>query len=187
MHSLTPITSLGGKTPLTTNIGTITIAEVDSLALASIATRKGGKTATERVLKSILGSVPAVGKTAAKDDITGFWMGPDQWMITAPLETHETMADDLVAQVKSKASITEQTGAWAVFDITGDAMPDVCERLCGVPIREMTVGDVRRTTIHQLGCFVTPMNSGNTLRVVGPRASARSLYHAIEVAAKSVA
>ncbi|SHG60887.1 sarcosine oxidase subunit gamma [Cognatiyoonia sediminum] len=187
MHSLSPITALGGQTPKITTIGSINVSEIDSLALASIATRKGGKTVTEKVLKSMIGSVPAVGKTCSKGSFSGFWMGPDQWMITAPLETHETIADDLVAAVVSKASVTEQTGAWAIFDISGAAMPDVCERLCAVPIREMNVGDVCRTSIHQLGCFVTPMNSGNTLRVVGPRASARSLYHAIEVAAKSVA
>ncbi len=187
MHSLTPITALGGQTPQTTTIGTVTITEIETVALASVATRKGGKTATEKVVKSFVGAVPAVGKSASKGDITGFWIGPDQWMIAAPLETHETMADDLVAQVSSKASITEQTGAWAIFDITGDAMPDICERLCALPIREMAAGDVRRSSVHQLGCFVMPIADGQTLRLIGPRASAGSLHHAILAAAGSVA
>lgn len=186
MHSLTPITALGGQTPQTTTIGTVTITEIETIALASVATRKGGKTATEKVVKSMIGAVPTVGKSTSKGDITGFWIGPEQWMITVPLETHETMVDDLVAQVKSKASITEQTGAWAIFDISGDAMPDICERLCAVPIREMTVGDVRRSSVHQMGCFIMPTGE-KTLRVIGPRSSAGSLHHAILEAARSVA
>ena len=186
MHSLKPITALGGSTPQTTTIGSVTIAEVDDIALASVATRKGGKTATDKLLKSTIGAVPAIGKTASKGEVSGFWVGPDQWMIAAPLASHETIADDLASRANSKASITEQTGAWAIFDISGAAMADVCERLCAAPIRSMATGDVTRSTIHQISCFLIPLPDGETLRMIGPRAPAGSLHHAILSAATSV-
>ena len=187
MHSLKPITALGGHEPRTDVIGSVTISEIDTLALASIATRRGGKTATHKLMKKLIGEVPAPARASWKSDTFGFWMGPDQWMIAAPIETHETIADDLAAELGKAASVTEQSGAWAAFDITGDAMKDVCERLCAAPIRSMSTGDAQRSTVHQLGCFVVPMPEDNSVRIFGPRASAGSLHHAIVDAAKSVA
>ena len=85
------------------------------------------------------------------------------------------------------ASVTEQTGAWVCFDITGPAMPDLCERLCNVPIRRMQAGDAQRTVIHHLGCFVIRQQAADHIRILGPRASAASLHHALIEAAHSTA
>jgi sarcosine oxidase subunit gamma len=82
--------------------------------------------------------------------------------------------------------VTEQTGAWVVFDVTGAAMRDVMELLCAVPIRTVIAGDTQRT-IHHLGCFVIRRNADDHVRILGPRASAGSLHHALIAAAHSVA
>lgn len=184
MHSLKPITALGGSEPRIDTFGALAIAEVDTLSLASVAMRQKGKTATHRVVKSLLGSVPGPGQTAAKGDYSGLWMGPDQWMIAAPMDSHEDLADQLVAKLGQAASVTEQSGAWAAFDLTGESMFDACERLCAAPIRKMAVGDAQRSTVHQLGCFVIKQDA--SIRILGPRASTGSLHHALIDAAKSV-
>ena len=184
MHDLKPIAAIGSG-PET--IGTMTIAENTNVALASVAARKDGLTKCKKVLKSVLGAVPDVGRAVLHDPEAGFWMGPDQWRIGAPMDSHEDIADQMKAQLGSAASVTEQSGAWVVFDVTGDAMPDMCELLCNVPIRRVTAGDVQRTMIHQMSCFVIRREDENHIRVLGPRASAHSLHHALVTAARSVA
>lgn len=185
MHSLSPSTALGGDEPRVDNIGSITITEVPFVAIASVAARLGGEKATATALKSYIGAAaPDAGKSLGKAPLLAFWTGPDQWMVTAPMETHELIADDLTAKVKGKASITEQSGAWVQFDVEGDGKVDMFERLSALPIRNMVAGDANRTRIEQLGCFV--LHHGEKISILGPRASTGSLHHALLAAATSI-
>ncbi len=187
MSDLEPITALGANTPRSDSIGGVTITENDGLALASVAARHRQVTKCAKLLGAFLGgSPPGPGKARLADPVAGFWIGPDQWMIGAPLDSHESLADDLKAKLGDTASVTEQTGAWACFDVTGAAMPDLCERLCNVPIRTMQAGDAQRTLIHHLGCFVIRRTDADHIRILGPRASAGSLHHALIVGAQSL-
>ena len=187
MDDLQPITALGGATPRVDVFDHITITENDGVALASVAARLGREADCHKVLKKLLGDVPATGRAVLHDPEAGFCMGPEQWMLGAPRATHELIADQLKSLFGDAASVTEQTGAWACFDITGPAMRDVCERLCNVPIRQMTAGDAQRTVIHQLGCFVIRRTDEDHIRIFGPRASAATLHHALYTAAVSTA
>lgn len=187
MHDLKRVTALGGAQPRVDQFDHVTITENDGLALASVAARMGREKDCQKALKKLLGDVPGPGRAQLHDPEAGFWMGPDQWMIGAPRETHEMLADTLKNLLGDAASVTEQSGAWVTFDITGPAMPDLCERLCAVPIRTMTAGDAQRTVIHQLGCFVLRRADDDHIRVLGPRASADTLHHTLLTAAQSVA
>lgn len=187
MHNLRTITALGGTEARIDRFDHVTITENDGLALASVSARMGQEAACHAHLESLLGAVPGPGRAVLHDPEAGFWMGPDQWMIGAPRDTHELLADDLKARLGDAASVTEQTGAWVCFDVIGPAMPDLCERVCAVPIRRMVAGDAVRTVIHQLGCFVLRRQKDDHIRILGPRASAQTLHHALMTAAHSVA
>ncbi len=186
MHDLPVITALGGSEPRVDVFDTITIAENDGVAFASVAARIGHEAACHTVLKTLLGAVPETGRAVLHDPEAGFCMGPDQWMLGAPRATHELLADQLKALFGDSASVTEQTGAWVCFDVTGTAMRDLSERICNVPIRTMVAGDVRRTVIHQLGCFVIKRTADDHIRILGPRASAGTLHHALVTAAQAL-
>ena len=147
MHDLIATPAIGGV-PQT--IGTVTVAENTNVALASVAARNGQADTCAAGLKAILGALPDVGKAVLHNPEAGFWMGPDQWMIGAPMNTHEDIADRLKEKLGQAASVTEQSGAWVVFDVTGARMPDVCALLCNIPMRKMVAGDVQRTVIHQM-------------------------------------
>ena len=188
MHDLIPTTALGGTTARTDTIGTITITENPGVVFASVAARMGQAAKVTQTLKPLLGgTVPGPGRAQLNDPIAGFWMGPDQWMLGAPMADFEALSDDLKAKLGDTASVTEQTGAWVVFDVRGAKMPDMCELLCAIPIRTMVAGDARRTVIHQLGCFVIRRINDDHIRILGPRASAATLHHALTTAAHSVA
>lgn len=188
MHNLTALTALGGTSPVVETIGTVTLREEPNLALASVAARNGKQDACQRVLKTLLGdAAPGPGRAVLGMPLAAVWMGPDQWMIGAPHDSHEDLADRLKSKLKGAASVTEQTDAWVCFDVTGAATVDVMERLCAAPVRRMQSADATRTTIHQMGCFVIRGAASDHVRVLGARSSAGSLFHALATAAQSVA
>ncbi len=106
-------------------------------------------------------------------------------MIGADFGTHEDIAAEVKGAMKGSATVTEQTDAWAGFDLTGDGLEAVMELMCNVNMRTMQSGDAIRTTLHHLGCFVICGDPSGFMRILGPRASAGSLHHAIVTAMKS--
>jgi len=178
VHDLQTVTALGGTQPRVDTFAHITITENDGVALASVAARMGHEKACHAALKKLLGAVPQTGRAVLHDPEAGFCSGPDQWMLGAPKDTHEDLADQLKTLMGDNASITEQSGAWVCFDLRGSGMEDVTA---------MTSGDVRRTVIHQLGCFAIRRADVDHLRIFGPRASAGTLHHAILTAAQATA
>lgn len=187
MHDLKTVTALGEAKPRVDTFAHITISENDGVAFASVTARMGREAECHAAIKGLLGGVPEVGRAILRDPEAGFGMGPDQWLLGAPRATHEMLADQLKERLGDAASVTEQSGAWVCFDVTGTAMEDFCERICNIPIRRMVSGDVQRTLIHQLGCFVIRRETVDHIRILGPRASAKSLHHALLTAAHSLA
>ena len=186
MHDLKPVTALRHAAPVQETIGGLTIAENDTLALASVAARLGREEELRAGMAQMLGTCPGPNESTIKPPFEAFWITPDQWMLSAPMETHERLADTLKQRFADAASVTEQSGAWACFDVTGEATAEFCERLCPVPIRTMAPGETRRTAIHRLGCFLQVRSTGPTLRISGPRASAHTLFTALKTAADAL-
>lgn len=186
VHDLKPITALGGQTPRIDRFGGVTLTENAGLALASVTARMGHEETCRAHLADVLErDPPAVGKCVLHDPEAAFWMGPDQWMVGAPFETHEDLAAQLKDRLGSSASVTEQTDAWACFDLRGERMEAVMELCCNINIRAMRTEDATRTSIHHLGCFVLRRDPADWVRILGPRASAGSLHHALLTAMKS--
>lgn len=183
VHDLTPITALGGAIPQVDVVASVTLTENPGLALASVMARIGHEDACAKHLADLLGAdVPGPGKCQLRDPEAAFWMGPDQWMVGAPFATHEDLAAQLKARFNTTASVTEQTDAWACFDLRGDGMEAVMELCSNLNIRSMQTGDAQRTSIHHLGCFVLRRDPSDWVRILGPRSSAASLHHALKTA-----
>nr|WP_254429722.1 sarcosine oxidase subunit gamma [Ruegeria atlantica] len=144
----------------------------------------GQEASASKALAKLIGApTPDVGQHAG-ETITAFWAGPDQWMIEAPFETHEDLADQVKSAMGDTASVTEQTDGWTRFDLNGDQIPAVLELLCMLDLRKFDAGCVARCSIHHVGCFVL-CRSPESCSVYGPRSSAGSLHHAIVAAMRS--
>ena len=178
-HRLKPLTPLGQSAPQTDTIGPITISENTSIALASLATRKGRGADVAKAANTLNITLPGPGH--ATDN--ALWLAPDQWLIEAAFATHEDIVASLKPAFKDAASITEQTDAWVRFDLNGPHLPAMFELLCNLDTRAMQPGHATRTVIEHLGCYVTCHAQGFT--ILGPRSSAKSLHHALITAAKS--
>nr|WP_237212633.1 sarcosine oxidase subunit gamma [Ruegeria lacuscaerulensis] len=182
-----PITPLGGNTPRQDVIGTITITEVADQALASVAARRGQANVVRQKLSDQIGlSLPDVGNAADAAPFSAFWTGPDQWMITAPHESHELLASELKKTLGDSASVVEQTDGWCRFDVAGAGLCDLFERLSNAPVRTMASGTAIRTTAEHLGVFLWRL-AEERIAVIAPRSSAGSLHHGLLAAAKSIA
>ena len=90
--------------------------------------------------------------------VTAFWMGPDQWMLEAPYHSHEMLFEQVILEVKGKASVTEQSDGWCRFDMRGIGLASVMELLCPINMTKFKTGDAIRTSIDHLGCFVICRN-----------------------------
>ncbi len=184
MHDLTPITALGGTAAQVDKVADVTCTEVPEVALTSVAARLGKEAAAAKAIKKLLGAAaPDVGKFADAT-LNAFWMAPSQWMVEAPFDTHEDLADQAKAAVDSSASVVEQTDAWTRFDLSGGQVLAVMELLCNTDSRRMEVGAAVRTSIHHLGCFVL-RRGDQDFSIYAPRASAGSVHHAIVTGMRS--
>ena len=187
MHKLNPMNALGGNAAQVDKIGHLTLSENNNLALASVSARLGNQNACHKHVKALIGDVPGPGSCRFNDPVSGYWMGPDSWMMIAPHDTHEHLATDLKARFAQTASITEQTDGWCCFDVQGETVERLIERLCNINTREMKSGDAHRTSIEHLGCFVLRFNPMDHVRIFGPRSSAGSLHHALVTIMKAIA
>ena len=184
VHNLTATTALGGTKPRIDQHGPITLSEEPGYALASVAARKGGERATVLAIRRMIGPAAPKPNHVAGDTVTAFWTGPDQWMLEAPYDSHETLFATARAEVKGKASITEQTGGWCRFDLRGVGLATVLERLCPINMTKFQPGNATRTSIDHLGCFVV-CRALDHISIIGPRSSATSLHHGLLTAIRS--
>lgn len=187
MHDLAPLTALGSSAPQRATIGPVTITENPDRALVSVAARLGQDAACIKALTAVLGTAaPDVAQFVRGPVLGAFWTAPHCWMVDGPYDLDDPQTDldtRLKAEFGDMASVTDQSGAWVRFDLQGDGLDALFERLCNLDMARMPDGSARRTVIDHLGCFV--LRHGGGIIVYGPRSAAQSLHHALVTAARS--
>ena len=173
MASLTPTTALGGTTAFDETIGGIRIAEKAAPVMASLAMLKDKASAFTKAAGAHLGALPGPGRSQVYNRTGTVWMGPDQFLV-------EGMG------AAALAAATDQSDAWVRFDVTGDDVVAMLERLSNADSRRMAQGDATRTAIHHMHCVVICRAGGTEFTILGPRSSAASLHHALVAAAASL-
>lgn len=186
-ESLIPLTALGALAPREDTFPGLRIRERDDRALASVAARRGREAEVARALESLAGCpVPGPGGMASGPVMTLFWTAPQQWFLDAPLASHEDIACHAKAALGEAASVTEQTGGWARFDLDGPACLAALERLVPLDLAALTGPAAARTLAEHMGVLVLCHTPGRAFSLLGARSSAAALHHAIMTAARSV-
>ena len=185
VDGLHALTALGQAAPQVVVIGPWQIAERVDVALASMACRHGQKTAFTAAAASIGVPLPQPARAQGGSPYGAFWVSPEMWFIEAPFADHEDITGHLKPAFGEAASITEQTDAWVRFDVTGANLPSLFERLSNLDLGQLPNGYASRTVIEHLGCYLIRRNA-EEVTLYGPRSSARSLLHALEVTARSL-
>lgn len=180
------LTALGHDTARTVTVGPYRITERDDVALASVALRRGQDQAFAAAAAKAGVPLPPPLQSASGTPYGAFWVTPDMWFVTAPFASHEDIVAHLKPVFGAAASITEQTDAWVCFDLSGPALTAWMERLCNVDLAVVPDGYATRTMMDHLGVYLLKQGA-DAVRLFGPRSSAQSLLHALEVAAASLA
>jgi sarcosine oxidase, subunit gamma len=181
---LSSLTALGAAVPRVVEIGGFRIVERDDVALASIAVRRGREKDVAKAAKTGKVPLPGAGVAVEGRPFGAFWMTPEMWMVEADYGTHGDIVAALKPMFEDAASITEQTDAWVRFDVSGD-LELLLARLCNVDFSIAPDGFATRTVMEHTGVYLIRRGAGE-VTIYGPRSSAHSLLHAIEVAAASV-
>lgn len=184
MASLQAMTALGARGAAVVEIGPLRISERLDVALASVAARRGRMADLAKAAKAAGVPLPDPARHLSGQPYSGFWVAPEMWVIEAPFGSHELVADLLKTALGDAASVTEQTDAWVVFDLSAPDLCPVLERLCNVDFGAVPVGYATRTVMEHLGVYLIKHGPGSA-RIYGPRSSAESLLHALETAAAS--
>jgi sarcosine oxidase subunit gamma len=98
----------------------------------------------------------------------------------------EALASTLKADLGDAASVTDQSGGWVLFELTGETLAPVLERLCNIDLTALSAGKAQRTVIEHIGCFVLCETPQQSYRLLCGRSYALSFVHAVETAMNSV-
>lgn len=183
--SLHMLTALGAAEPAVHQIGPYRIAERFDVALASVATRKGRDKDVAKAAKAAGVPLPGPAGWLGEEPFAAFWVAPEMWFVEAPFASHQDIVAHLKPLFGDAASLTEQTDAWVRFDLSAPDLAPLLERLCNVDFPALADGYATRTVIEHTGCYLIRRGKGE-VTLYGPRSSARSLLHAVEVAAASI-
>ena len=186
MARLTAFTALGAAAARDETIGGIRISEIAGIDLASLAVRRDGGSAVKRVATKMFGGLPSAGGSLSKGGDSIIWMGAEQYLIEADTDTQDNAAARIAVAFGAAASVTDQSDAYVRFDLEGDTVPAMLERLSAADSRKMDAGAAVRTPIHHMLCLLVCRESGRRFTVYGPRSSAASLHHALTAAAGSL-
>ena len=179
------LTALGHDTAEVVQIGPYRIAERFDVALASLAMRRGQDAAFAAAAKKAGVPLPGASTYEAGKIFGAFWATPEMWFVEADFATHEDIVAALKPAFGETASITEQTDAWVRFDVSGEGLVAVFERLSNLDLATLPDGFASRTVMENLGVYLI-RHSATSVTLYGPRSSAQGLLHALEVTAKSV-
>ena len=184
---LKAVPALGGIGYGPIEIGGYRLEENPGLALASVASRNGESERVRSILGDMLGTTPpGPGKLSnGQGGMQSFWTGPDQWMVSAPHETHELLARELKDKFENAASVTEQNDAWACLEVSGPDLTSLLERLSAFDSQALHEGDAVRTVIEHVGCIVLCLETRRRCRMFAGRSFAHSLHHALQNGLKS--
>ncbi len=183
MAKLQAMIAFGARDPRVGRVGALTVNERSDIALASVAIRRGRDLTASAAAAGV--PLPGPARHLSGTPCSAFWVTPEMWFVEAPFASHEDLAAHLKAAMGDAASITEQTDAWVILDLAAPDLAPLLERLSNVDFPAAPKGFATRTVIDHLGCYLIKHGPGS-VRLYGPRSSAQSLWHAIEVAAASV-
>ena len=116
------------------------------------------------IFKKFFGfSVPEIAKFKLNDNSIALWSRTKSYIILTDLNL-----DDLTSTFDGLASITDQTGGWLSFKISGKGSIHLFEKLITINLENFNEGNVIRTSISKINCFVFCKKKAETYYIICP-------------------
>ena len=117
-----------------------------------------------RIFKKFFGfTVPEIAKFKLNDNSIALWSRTKSYIILTDFNL-----DDLTATFDGLASITDQTGGWLSFKISGKGSIHLFEKLITINLENFNAGNVTRTSISNINCFVFCKKKAETYYIICP-------------------
>jgi len=170
-------------------INDVSIREIESLDIISLAVPTGGEKQISTALKNQFGlAMPKSGKfsSASRGDAQLLWMSQDQFFLLRP-ETTSNPAHAVAELLNNRAYVTDQSDSYAILEVSGNRALEALERICPVNLHEdeFKIGSIARTMMEHLGVVIMKTET-NKWTLMSSRSSAHSFLHAIEASAKNI-
>jgi sarcosine oxidase gamma subunit len=94
-------------------------------------------------------SVPEITKFQLNNNSIVLWSRTKSYIVLSDFNL-----DDLTSTFDDLASITDQTGGWLTFKISGKGSIHLFEKLVTINLENFNEGNVIRTSISKINCFV---------------------------------
>lgn len=171
MVKLVPLPPCADLLPITQAGVTVTQVAVD--VLMSVAPFAGQQDAVSDALKSQTGAGLSL---ANRRDGPVTWFGHGAWIVWGPVT------------LDGIAAVTDQSDAWAVVQLQGDAVEAVLARLVPVDLRRSVFADghVAKTMLGHMSVTITRL-SADAFEIMVMRSMAGTLVHDLQVAMRGVA
>jgi sarcosine oxidase subunit gamma len=158
-------------------LGTVTLAEVDTGPITSVAVLPGGAKAVAKGLKALGLAIPEPNAFAEKKGARIVWTGRDQAFLTG-----------VEPPALEGAAVTDQSDGWAALALSGAGAVDVLARLVPVDLRlaAFPVGRVIRTQLNHMNVVI--LRAGDhAFEILVFRSMARTAWHELETTMHMVA
>ena len=117
-----------------------------------------------RIFKKFFGfTVPEIAKFKLNDNSIALWSRTKSYIILTDFNL-----DDLTSTFDGLASITDQTGGWLSFKINGKGSIYLFEKLITINLENFNEGNVIRTSVSKINCFVLCKKKAETYYIICP-------------------
>jgi sarcosine oxidase subunit gamma len=155
--------------------GTVEVSETPFLTMVGI--RVGRDTEAGQRIASVTGGLPATcGAVSRTGDTSVLWLGPEEFLVVAPLEAHESLGGDLIQALRQaladgEGQVVDLSANRTTFDLTGPQSRAVLEKGCSLDLhpREFKAGSALSTQIGNIP--VVLWKTGEESYRIFPRAS----------------
>ena len=111
----------------------------------------------------LVSTVPEIAKFKLNDNSIALWSRTKSYIILTDFNL-----DDLTSTFDGLASITDQTGGWLSFKISGKGSIYLFEKLITINLENFNEGNVIRTSVSKINCFVLCKKKAETYYIICP-------------------
>jgi sarcosine oxidase subunit gamma len=155
--------------------GAVEIAERPFLTMVGV--RAGDGTDAAQRLASVTGGLPAgSGSVVSNGDTSVLWLGPEEFLVVAPTEAHESLGGDLIPALRDALAgdagqVVDLSANRTAFDLTGPRSRSVLEKGCTLDLhpRVFKAGTAYSTEIANIPAIL--WKTGEESFRIFPRAS----------------
>lgn len=150
-----------------------------------------GDPANPRLLSAVRGilglELPlAPNTTSASQEITNYWLGPDEWLVVTPGDREQKITSELREALGDMfSSVTEMSGGQTIIVLRGAAVRDLLSKECPLDFypRSFRMGMCAQSRIAKVPVLLRPLEEDAAFEIIVRRSFADYFWLWLEDAA----